>query len=94
MGVTPLSPEGLHDKYATLIKLGAVLEDTEADLKDGNPLAEPSESKKDKGKEKEDEGKEKRKRKRKRGNTESTTKNESDGKPKAEVRVPPELWAK
>ena len=90
----PFPPEGLRDKYATLIKLGAVLEDTEADLKDGNPLAEPSESKKDKGKEKEDEGKEKRKRKRKRGNSESTTKNEGDGKPKAEARVPPELWAK
>ena len=36
-----------------MIKLGAVLEDTEADLKDGNPLAEPSESKRDKGKDSE-----------------------------------------
>ena len=87
----PFPPEGLRDKYTSLIKLSAVLEDTETDLKDGNPLVEPSESKKDKGKEKEDEEKEKRKRKRKRGNTESTTKNEGDGKPKVEARVPPEL---
>src|SRR5437763_3006336 len=68
----PFPPEGLHDKYATLIKLSAVLENTEAELKDSNLLVELSESKKDKSKEKEDEGKEKRKRKRKRGNSEST----------------------
>ena len=90
----PFPPEGLFDKYVTLIKLGAVLEDTEADLKDSNLLVEPSESKKDKSKEKEDEGKEKRKRKRKRSNSESTTKNEGDEKPKVKVRVPPKLWAK
>ena len=87
-------PEGLHDKYAIMIKLSAVLEDTEADLKDGNLLTEPSESKKDKSKEKEDEGKEKRKKKRKRGNTEFTTKNEGDGKLKVEAKVSPELWTK
>ena len=88
------SPEGLHNKYTMLIKLNAVLEDTEADLKDSNLLAEFSESKKDKGKEKEDERKEKRKRKRKRSNSKSTTKNEGDEKPKVEVRVPSKLWAK
>src|SRR5436305_7551285 len=48
----PFPPEGLRDKYATLIKLGTVLKDTEADLKDGNLLAEPAKAK-NKGKDSE-----------------------------------------
>ena len=88
----PSPPESLQDKFATLIRLGAVLEDAEDDLKKGSSSAEASGKAKDKEKE---DGKERRKRKRKRGNSESTTTvTEGDGKPKTEARVPKELWAK